>query len=157
MDRWCRRRRHVGMKGSILARKTMGPSRGLSPCSWSLETSLINWALETNYWNTTSGTRHLRAKVCAQSLAKKDADFTAHRSSAFDVIALAVAIRYANPNCAVVAGADFGKCISCKELFIRQCKKCRNEYCREDNDASSETMVCGYTQTWSANTNTIIV
>jgi hypothetical protein len=33
-------------------------------------------------------------------------------------------------------------CISCKELFIRQCKKCGNEYCREDNDASSETMVC---------------
>jgi hypothetical protein len=32
-------------------------------------------------------------------------------------------------------------CISCKELFIRQCKKCGNEYCREDNEASSEIMV----------------
>ncbi|KAF3048906.1 actin-like protein arp8 [Didymella keratinophila] len=31
-------------------------------------------------------------------------------------------------------------CISCKELFIRQCKKCQNEYCKEDNDASSETL-----------------
>ena len=33
------------------------------------------------------------------------------------------------------------KCISCKELFIRKCVKCNNEYCREDNDASSDTMV----------------
>ncbi|KAL6151968.1 hypothetical protein ACJQWK_04639 [Exserohilum turcicum] len=38
-------------------------------------------------------------------------------------------------------------CISCKELFIRTCKKCKNEYCREDNDASSDTMCdwCNYT------------
>ncbi|KAL6706580.1 hypothetical protein ACN47E_005336 [Coniothyrium glycines] len=38
-------------------------------------------------------------------------------------------------------------CISCKELFIRKCKKCNNEYCMEDNDASSETMCdwCNYT------------
>ncbi|KAF1921133.1 hypothetical protein BDU57DRAFT_466263 [Ampelomyces quisqualis] len=38
-------------------------------------------------------------------------------------------------------------CISCKELFIRQCKNCGNEYCREDNDASSDTMCdwCNYT------------
>jgi hypothetical protein len=33
------------------------------------------------------------------------------------------------------------QCISCKELFIRKCVKCNNEYCREDNDASSDTMV----------------
>jgi hypothetical protein len=32
-------------------------------------------------------------------------------------------------------------CISCKELFIRTCGKCNNEYCREDNDASSDTLV----------------
>ncbi|KAJ8107297.1 hypothetical protein OPT61_g8963 [Boeremia exigua] len=38
-------------------------------------------------------------------------------------------------------------CISCKELFIRQCKKCQNEYCLEDNDASSDTMCdwCNFT------------
>ncbi|KAH5275222.1 hypothetical protein HBI64_074600 [Parastagonospora nodorum] len=38
-------------------------------------------------------------------------------------------------------------CLSCKELFIRECKKCGNEYCREDNEASSETMCdwCNYT------------
>ncbi|KAH7088294.1 hypothetical protein FB567DRAFT_441592 [Paraphoma chrysanthemicola] len=38
-------------------------------------------------------------------------------------------------------------CISCKELFIRQCKKCQNEYCLEDNDASSATMCdwCNFT------------
>ncbi|XP_014556158.1 hypothetical protein COCVIDRAFT_100570 [Bipolaris victoriae FI3] len=38
-------------------------------------------------------------------------------------------------------------CITCKELFIRTCKKCNNEYCREDNDASSDTMCdwCNYT------------
>jgi hypothetical protein len=36
---------------------------------------------------------------------------------------------------------DVQQCISCKELFIRTCKKCQNEYCREDNDASSDTMV----------------
>ncbi|KAF2731356.1 hypothetical protein EJ04DRAFT_498794 [Polyplosphaeria fusca] len=38
-------------------------------------------------------------------------------------------------------------CISCKELVIRQCKTCRNEYCIEDNDASSETKCdwCNYT------------
>ncbi|KAJ4365944.1 hypothetical protein N0V95_000319 [Ascochyta clinopodiicola] len=38
-------------------------------------------------------------------------------------------------------------CISCKELFIRECKKCQNEYCLEDNDASSDTMCdwCNFT------------
>ncbi|KAF2647620.1 hypothetical protein K491DRAFT_709138 [Lophiostoma macrostomum CBS 122681] len=38
-------------------------------------------------------------------------------------------------------------CISCKEIFIRSCKKCGNEYCLEDNDASSETRCdwCNYT------------
>ncbi|KAF2853019.1 hypothetical protein T440DRAFT_466587 [Plenodomus tracheiphilus IPT5] len=38
-------------------------------------------------------------------------------------------------------------CISCKELFIRTCKKCKNEYCREDNEASSDIMCdwCNYT------------
>ncbi|KAI2477265.1 hypothetical protein Ptr902_11338 [Pyrenophora tritici-repentis] len=38
-------------------------------------------------------------------------------------------------------------CISCKELVIRTCKKCKNEYCREDNDSSSDTMCdwCNYT------------
>ncbi|KAF2687393.1 hypothetical protein K458DRAFT_415646 [Lentithecium fluviatile CBS 122367] len=38
-------------------------------------------------------------------------------------------------------------CITCKELFIRRCKKCQNEYCREDNDASSDTRCdwCNYT------------
>ncbi|KAF2107926.1 hypothetical protein BDV96DRAFT_616671 [Lophiotrema nucula] len=38
-------------------------------------------------------------------------------------------------------------CISCKEIFIRQCKTCRNEYCIEDNDASSDTKCdwCNYT------------
>ncbi|KAJ4382183.1 hypothetical protein N0V86_002514 [Didymella sp. IMI 355093] len=38
-------------------------------------------------------------------------------------------------------------CISCKELFIRQCQKCRNEYCMEDNEASSNTLCdwCNFT------------
>ncbi|KAF2133192.1 hypothetical protein P153DRAFT_307749 [Dothidotthia symphoricarpi CBS 119687] len=38
-------------------------------------------------------------------------------------------------------------CISCKELFIRQCTKCQQEYCREDNETSSETLCdwCNYT------------
>ncbi|KAF1831352.1 hypothetical protein BDW02DRAFT_641528 [Decorospora gaudefroyi] len=38
-------------------------------------------------------------------------------------------------------------CISCKELFIRTCKKCSFEYCHEDNDSSSDTMCdwCNYT------------
>ncbi|KAF2746405.1 hypothetical protein M011DRAFT_468503 [Sporormia fimetaria CBS 119925] len=30
-------------------------------------------------------------------------------------------------------------CITCKQLFMRKCTKCKNEYCLEDNDASSET------------------
>ncbi|KAF2280289.1 uncharacterized protein EI97DRAFT_498506 [Westerdykella ornata] len=38
-------------------------------------------------------------------------------------------------------------CISCKEIFIRRCEKCGNEYCHEDNDASSLTRCdwCNYT------------
>ncbi|ORY14761.1 hypothetical protein BCR34DRAFT_559816 [Clohesyomyces aquaticus] len=38
-------------------------------------------------------------------------------------------------------------CINCKELYIRQCVSCRNEYCVEDNDASSATRCdwCNYT------------
>ncbi|KAF2644873.1 hypothetical protein P280DRAFT_182222 [Massarina eburnea CBS 473.64] len=38
-------------------------------------------------------------------------------------------------------------CITCKELFIRRCQKCRNEYCLEDNDASSAICCdwCNYT------------
>ncbi|KAF2262470.1 hypothetical protein CC78DRAFT_467974 [Lojkania enalia] len=38
-------------------------------------------------------------------------------------------------------------CISCKELFIRRCRTCGNEYCIEDNDASSDTRCdwCNYT------------
>jgi hypothetical protein len=48
-------------------------------------------------------------------------------------------------------------CISCKELFIRQCKRCGNEYCREDNDASSETMVCMSFRICGTNAYAIIV
>ncbi|KAL5403078.1 hypothetical protein PMIN03_010161 [Paraphaeosphaeria minitans] len=38
-------------------------------------------------------------------------------------------------------------CITCKELFIRECTICRSEYCIEDNDASSATKCdwCNYT------------
>ncbi|KAF2712097.1 hypothetical protein K504DRAFT_400577 [Pleomassaria siparia CBS 279.74] len=38
-------------------------------------------------------------------------------------------------------------CISCKAIFIRQCSTCRNEYCVEDNDASSHTKCdwCNFT------------
>jgi hypothetical protein len=129
------------MTGSTLARKTMVPTRGFT--IW-LESGIqfYQLALETNYWITTSGTWHLRAKVCAQSLTEKAADIAAHRSSVFDVTALAVAIRYDSLTCIGVVVTNSGKCISCKELLIRQCKKCRNEYCREDDDGSSETMVC---------------
>jgi hypothetical protein len=147
----------VGMNGSTLARKTMVPPRCLSRYSLESGNQSYQLALETNYWITTSGTWHLRAKVCAQSLAEKDADVTTHRSSVFDVTVLAVATRYADLAYMRATTTDFGKCISCKELFIRQCKKCRNEYCREDNDASSETMVCDYIIPSSAETYTFIV
>ncbi|KAF2787886.1 hypothetical protein K505DRAFT_329356 [Melanomma pulvis-pyrius CBS 109.77] len=38
-------------------------------------------------------------------------------------------------------------CISCKAVFIRKCSTCRNEYCLEDNDASSHTKCdwCNFT------------
>ncbi|CAI6340281.1 unnamed protein product [Periconia digitata] len=38
-------------------------------------------------------------------------------------------------------------CITCKELFIRKCKTCQNEYCLEDNDASSDSKCdwCNFT------------
>jgi hypothetical protein len=33
------------------------------------------------------------------------------------------------------------KCSSCTELFLRNCKRCDNEYCVVDNDGSSITRV----------------
>ncbi|KAF2872132.1 hypothetical protein BDV95DRAFT_492393 [Massariosphaeria phaeospora] len=38
-------------------------------------------------------------------------------------------------------------CISCKELVLRRCKTCRNEYCIEDDDGSSDTKCdwCNFT------------
>ncbi|OCK85805.1 hypothetical protein K432DRAFT_377316 [Lepidopterella palustris CBS 459.81] len=38
-------------------------------------------------------------------------------------------------------------CAECKEVFIRKCRQCRNEYCMADNDASSSTTCdwCNYT------------
>ncbi|KAF2473512.1 uncharacterized protein BDR25DRAFT_302381 [Lindgomyces ingoldianus] len=38
-------------------------------------------------------------------------------------------------------------CIGCKERYIRRCVSCQNEYCVEDNDASSATRCdwCNYT------------
>lgn len=62
------------------------------------------------------------------------------RLSVCDVTVSAVAIRYV-PLCPESYYTNIWQCITCKELFIRTCKKCNNEYCREDNDASSDTMV----------------
>lgn len=37
--------------------------------------------------------------------------------------------------------SEVEQCINCKALLIRECKKCRHEYCVEENDSSSDALV----------------